>query len=347
MPQRPNTLNSTLKELSRIADMLPDETPEDCSRPTVDWARTFLGQVSVLAGLAGIRLPQPFVKDGVWLVWNLDEVHLRVRLWRTPCSSAESKQTNSPLPFRLSNFTIAGEISSAVSTPNEQRDIFASFEIYGRFSPEFLFSSLFDWFTTNVCDDHTLDGSAGSKPAHSTGECLEPAKPLGVWIATDETRDIHEAVREAFAAFQREGRSMKFVGLTLEQMDRLRGDWDGRGSPPPSAETVEWARTVLKNLDEAADAAGIGFSQPLTLIRSIETAPDSPPEVSLAVGCYLGTNLLDIDVSVGPRDYIASVALDFSPELDEESGKQWLVAEFSVLREHDKSPADTLRSVLW
>ena len=63
----------TLQELSDLADRVAGSTTEDCSRRTVDWARTLLAQASLFAGLAGIRLTTPHV-GGVYLVWDVGDI---------------------------------------------------------------------------------------------------------------------------------------------------------------------------------------------------------------------------------------------------------------------------------
>ena len=336
----------TLKELSRLADLSPAETSEDCSRRTVDWARTLLTQVSLIAGLAGIRLPEPYVMDGVWLVWNLSKAQIRAKLWREPHHGDQISEDGQNAAPPDSNFVVSGDISCPENVPGEERTIFSTYEVSGKFTPDFMYSALFDWLSEPPATGmEEVDKTAGTpeKPLSA-----EPTFREGIdlWISPNETRDIHELVRSEWVRSAGRGDAMQRTSLTFEQMGCLRGDWDGRGSPPPSSETIEFAATLWKNLSEAADATGMRFGRPWAHLLPILRPHDGSPDAIIAVGCLLGRNVLEIQIRKGPDQYVASVALDFGAPSQKEADRGWLLVDIRVMAHGGKSPAIALREVL-
>ena len=330
----------TLKNLSKRADTLPANTTEDWSRRTVDWARTFLVQASLFAGMAGLRLPTPHVGES-HLVWNVGTALIRVTFYQPPPDGLKTGKEDEPVDPQ--EFLILGDVTSPAHITINDRRIYAQFELNGRFTPQFVFSSLLDWFTmpTRKRNDPRLEFFLN--PVDPWKENLGPEEELGIWISPEESGDIHEIVREAFVSLDSEGHRMEFAGLTFDQMARLRDDWDGRGAARPSKESLEWAKVALENLTQAADATGIGFRRPLTQIFSAVPAALGPPEVYIAIRCLLWSNLLVIYLRTTPNEYKAWVSLEFEEPTDESSPGGWLTIEFGVFREPGKSQADTLR----
>ena len=342
-----NDPDLTLKDLSELADLIPDNAIEDRSRGTVDWARTLSFQVSLIAGLAGIRLPAPYVSDGVWLVWTLRNARIRAKLWREVSTGASATEDVQTLPTQDSNFVLSGDISSRSNVPGEERTIYATYEVSGKFAPEFVYSALLNWFS----EPSAIGAEKESNPPGAADEPFnnQPTYDdgLDIRISPEETRDIHELVRSRFIASRDRGYCVERVALTLEQMGRLRGDWDGKGTPPPSLETIEFAASLSKNLCKAADAVGKSVGRPWTYLLPVSRPHDGSPDAIVAVGSLLGMGLLEIHVRTGPDHFVASAALDFSPPSQGENDRGWLLVDVRVMANCGLSPADTLREVLW
>ena len=334
----------TLEDLSNLADTRPANTTEDCSRRTVDWASTLLAQASLVAGMAGLRLTAPRVGE-VYLIWQLRNAVLRARVSQPIRQEANSGQEGRQV--HPHDFGILADIVSPADVPINERKIYAKVQVCGRFTPQFVVPSLLSWFNMPPPEKSMPRLKAFLDPVYPWVKNPGPEKEFGVWFSPDETRDIHEVVREAFVRLEGEGIRIEFAGLTFEQMAQLRDDWDGRGAPPPSDETVEWAKIAFENLTHAANTMGIGMRKPLTQLFSIVPGAGGPPEVSIALRCLLWSNLLMVFVRTEPGQHAALVSLDFDRHLDRQSGRGWLTMEFTVLREQGKSPAETLRELLW
>ena len=332
----------TLEELSRLADVSPGETGEDCARQTVDWARTLLTQISLIAGLAGIWLPQPYLTGGLMLMWDYETGRVRVNLCRDPCDGAQDSGDKQPKPPSDSNFAVAGDISSPGHFSSDERIVFASFNLSGRFTPEFISSILMDWFSMPPREGATEALQRFGEPVTPWKYDLAPEEELGVWFSPDETRDIHQVVRETFIRLETQGHRIEFAGLTPEQMCRLRPDWDGRGAQPPTPETIEWVQTVLENLSRAADALGIGIREPLTQVSSVVTEEDGPPTVFTSIRCRLWSNLLDIDFKSDPSEHQVSMSFYFDVHSSEESSRGWFDGEFTFYGKKGRPMAEVL-----
>lgn len=327
----------TLQDLSGLADLIPDNVIEDRSRATVDWARTLLVQMSLVCGFLGIKLPQPRVQDGVWLMWYLENAWIRMRLFERPPYTIQNKKilTHRDKP----DFSIVGAVSPFHDRVDLATREYLGFSVSGKFTLQFLFAILADWTST--------DAPQGELDAPTEAVSLEPDNEdrYGFWVSPDETRDIHEVVRAEFVRPELESGQMEFAGMTLEQMCQLRHDWDGRGSPPPSEETIEWARVVLDNLRHAAEALGSEIRGLEVQVRSVQIFLDSPPEIFVAIGFFLGRNVLEVTVEAAPRYNRVSAVIDFDPDLDEGPEKRCLSVEYSTLRQEGRSPAEILRDV--
>ena len=231
--------------------------------------------------------------------------------------------------------------------PNNESTTFAKFEIWGRFTPQFVSSSLMDWFSMPNGHENDPRLRLFQEPVEPWTENVGVEEELGIWIPPDQPGDIHGIVREAFLTSESKGYKMEFAGLTLEQIARLRDDWDGRGAPAPSVEIMQWARIALQNMSLAADAVGIGFRKPLTQLFSIQPTDHGPPDIFIAIRCLLWSNLLMLYLRTTPDKLQAWGSLEFDVHLEEQSRKGWLTMELSVLRKDGESPGETLSKVLW
>lgn len=334
----------TLEDLSMLADLIPDNVIEDRSRATVDWVRTLLIQMSLITSLVGIRLPQPRVMDGVWLVWYLDNAWIRMRLYQRPPYTIQNKKVH--WHRDIPDFAVLGAVSPLPHAPDAGTGDYLTFELSGKFTLQFLFAILADWTNTNTPKKIIQSQEGRDAPTEPLESESGDEERCGFWVSPAETRDIHEVVRAEFVRPGLDTGRMEFAGMTLDQMEQLRHDWDGRGSPPPSKETMEWARVVVNNLRHAAEALGGDIRGPKVQVRSVETLLDSPCDIFVLIGFFLGRSLLEVTVEAASDYHRASLVVDLDPELDESPEKRCLSMDCSIVHQAGCSPAAILREIL-
>lgn len=344
MPRELDDPELTLEDMSRLADLIPGDVIEDRSRPTIDWARSLLVQISFLAGLLGVRLPPPRVADGVWLVWHLEKAWIRLRLYQRPPYSIEAKQVQWHLD--RPDFRIAGAISSVESGSFGRSTDYMTFSVSGKFTVDFLLDIISNWFPLETMARSGSESGAMEERSWIDMPRLNVSGRYTTKVDPSETGDIHELVRKKFSSLARRDLGMGVVGMTLEQMSKLQQDWDGFGSPAPSKETLEWAGILFDNLRQAANALGAYVKEPETQLRSVAEIVDDPREVFIVIGWFLGTTLLEINVKTAADQCQASAVLDFDPDMINAPQKRYLVVQCRVAKDEASSPWIALRQAL-
>ena len=344
MPRELDDPDLTLRDLSELADLLPEYAIEDRSKATVDWACTLLMQAGLIAAFAGIRLPTPRVIDGVWLFWFLEKACIKARLYQRPPWTLERKRVR--WHFDHPDFSIIGSVWSPPDVPVLERKLYLEFGLSGKFTADFFHDAFADWFAS--------ERPIGSEPSQTDGlgrpwheiAGLRTENRCVVAVPPCAAKDLHQALRREFAALAHRDFCMEIVPLSLEQMAILRPHWDGLGTPPPNEESLRWSRIVLDNLRGASEALGGRIFEPETQLRLERKTTFMPPETFIVIGCFLGRSLLEISVKSGPHRHHAFAVLDFDPAIPDAPEKPCLVAECSVIREQGSSPGAILREVL-
>ena len=344
MPRELSDPDLTLRDLSELADLIPDNAIEDRSRGTIDWACTLLMQINLIAAFAGIQLPAPRVVDGVWLLWFLEKACIRARLYQRPPWTLEGKRIR--WHFEYPDFSIVGSIWSPYDVTSHERRLYLGFSLFGKFTADFFHGFLADWFVSGQ------PGGSGSNRTDSSGRSwleiarLRTENRCVVTVPPCAAKDLHQVVRREFAALEHRNFCMEIVPLSIEQMSMLRQDWDALGTPPPNEETLQWAGTVLDNVRGACEALGGTVSAPETQLRLVWNTTDLPPETVIVIGWFLGGSLLEISVKSEPNHHRVFAVLDFDPAMPDVPEKPRLAAECRVIRGKGTSLGAILREVL-
>lgn len=342
MPRQLNDPNLTLMDLSEWAEIPEHAGVEKHSRGTVDWARTFLVQISLLAGLIGIRLPPLRVRDGVLLEWALESSLIRVRLNERPPHTIEGRR------FRAHqdqpDFSIAGVVGTPSGTPVREEEEYLTFSVRGKFRPDFLMCALVNWFPTQKSFPAPSSLTVRPQPENPEARAATAHGSCPATVSVNESGDVNEAVRATILELKQQGSPVGCLRMTLEQMAELKRGWDGRNASPPSKETLEWARAVADNLEQAASSLGNHF-KPLTSLCWHESPEYDSSRVFVDVSLDTGTTYCGIKLEALANHYRLVFLLDYDAT-DATPSKWYLEGQLTLIRKPGESPFEILLEVL-